>query len=206
VQLGAAVSDPEVVALFLRGEWDSGRNGSAQREWLAHLRLDPALVLEPDLDSAVENQQRATLLGRLRGWRTEMLFAGFPADARWYEVRLTPQEFAELRYIRDGDAGGWTLASNGTRRVADAVSTLREGPSSDPTVADIERRAVDLAARVDGGQVCPPIIVCGESADGPLVILEGHLRATAYGLATAQPAERPAILALSPDMAGWAWF
>ena len=57
---------------------------------------------------------------------------------------------------------------------------------------------------MEGGRVFPELILAAESIDSQHYVVEGHTRITAYcrsGMAD----EYEAIVAYSPDLAGWAF-
>ena len=64
-----------------------------------------------------------------------------------------------------------------------------------------------LAAAERVGEAWPPLIVCTAGGDEPLVVLEGHVRLTAYVLAGGDaPAEIEALLGTSTHMHSWALY
>ncbi len=68
----------EVVLAFLRAEVDASRYGQAVMQWLLATRFTRDELLEnADLSDVRQNQARATILGRYRGFPDRLLFAGY---------------------------------------------------------------------------------------------------------------------------------
>jgi len=134
-------------------------------------------VERPDRARTDENTYRRHLLGVYRGYqRNADVFTAMPATVRWYRGMITPAELAQVRYLNDDD---WIELSGGSRRAADAAARIRHG---------IEACEVDnggfwyLADALAAGAVFPELILVGVDEQGPLVVLEGHARLTAYAL------------------------
>jgi hypothetical protein len=181
-------SEAEMVAVFLRGELGSPRFGSGVREAIAE-----RLVLAPDLDNVAENELRRAALTAVRGYESrEGIFGRFPHDVRWEWVVLAPDEVLEIRYI---DYSYWVELSGGSRRPVDAVERIHDGrdvfgvPSASFLDVELEEPA--------------PLIVVGDETR--LVVLEGHVRLTAYALRPELlPAELEVLLGRSPRITDWA--
>lgn len=189
-----------MVAVFLRGELDSERFAPAVREALARARADTAVVASPDLTDADENALRRRLLTDTRAYESrDGVFGGFPHDVQWERVVLARGELAGVRYI---DWDYWLELSGGSRSPVDAARRIRDGVAPYRISTDGFLRA---AERV--GETWPPLIVCTPGGGEPLVLLEGHVRLTAYLLAGAcAPAEVDALLGKSPRIAEWALY
>jgi hypothetical protein len=182
-----------MVAVFLRGELDSERFGPRLRA-----TIDEHLLLEPDLEDEGENALRRAALTTLRGYETrEGLFHGFPDGIRWERVALTPEEVLGIRYI---EYDYWLELSGGSRRPADAAARIRAGITVFRVPNDGFLELADALERV----ALPELIVVGGPGD-ELVVLEGHVRLTAYALRPeALPAELEVVLGRSPRIAEWA--
>jgi hypothetical protein len=125
---------------------------------------------------------------RKRTWRKRSgLFHGFPHDVAWKRVALTPDEVLAVLYI---NWDWWLRVSNGTRLAT--VATEVQG-------RDDGDRAI--AAAVDTN---PELIVVTDEAHSRLVLLEGHVRLTAYAAFPEYlPAELELYLGTSETIAGW---
>jgi hypothetical protein len=125
---------------------------------------------------------------RRRQWRERAgLFAGFPDDVAWERVALTRDEVLAILYI---NWDWWLTVSNGTRlaTVAAKVQGVDEGD-----------RAIAAAAVTN-----PALIAVTDLERSKLVLLEGHVRLTAYAAFPEYlPEELEAYLGVSPRIAEW---
>ncbi len=125
---------------------------------------------------------------RRRQWlEREGLFAGFPDDVSWERVALTREEVRAILYI---EWDWWSRITKGTRRPADAVEVQgrHEG----------DRAIAATAARN------PELIVVTDPERAKLVVLEGHVRLTAYAAFPEYlPEELEAYLGLSARIGEW---
>jgi hypothetical protein len=196
VQYLASIHEDEMVAVFLRTEIASSRFRGAILAILVGQGLDPRIVEQPNLASGEENAYRRAVLGEWRGYgRDADVFTSFPHDVRWYRALATPQDIADLRYINDDY---WIELSGGTRLITDAIARIRLG---------IEAFHVGnggfwyLADALCVGAVFPELILVGQREGAPLVVLEGHSRATAYLLRPeCTPAAVPVLVGYAPQM------
>jgi hypothetical protein len=127
------------------------------------------------------DDRRAAWLAR------EGLFLNLPRNLDWTRAALIPEEVLEILYI----AWDWWLkVSNGTRlaTVAAEVQGRDDGDRA-------------IAAAVDTN---PELIVVTDPARSRLVLLEGHVRLTAYAAFPEYlPAELELYLGTSPTIADW---
>ncbi len=193
-----------MVATFLQQEIASARFGAAVRALLADAALPETVVTRPDLRSRAENGRRRRLLAQHRGYGkgVDGYLAGFPTrGVRWGWWSLSAQELLRVRYIR---WGYWLELSGGTRLPMDAAARVRAGV--EPFGVSNER-FVTAAAQIRQGATLPPLILVRpthERHPAGLVVLEGHLRLTAYALAAdAMPAELEVLIGSSPAVAKW---
>jgi hypothetical protein len=188
-----------MVALFLLGELSSERHGPAIERALTKAGADHRTVLEPDIGDPTADMLRRRVLSEVRDYGGGGLFHGFPRDIAWEWVAVAPEELMAVRYI---DYDYWVELSGGTRLPADAATRIREGvePFGVPSAGFVE-----LADELASGERFPPLIL----VDGPdgLVVLEGHVRLTAYALhPAAVPPELEALVGRSPTMSRWALY
>jgi hypothetical protein len=185
--------ESEVIAAFLRAEFyqpefDRDRSDFEQ------------LVEHPDLSNRVENAVRKALLFRRRGhmWRE------LPADTRWYEVQLEPNDLPRIRVF---PRAHWRKFSNGTFRldsVVDHIRKLPERAKSDAVIAKIQL----LCYRLQREKLDTPVLFIGLDEHGPLTILEGNHRiAAAYLLHPERvPEMYRVICGFSPHMNESCWY
>jgi hypothetical protein len=196
-----AASEAEVVAAFLRGELDSPRWGERLLELLREDDVDISVVNTPNLDNAAECAYRERLLDRHRAWlRREGLFEGFPEQVAWSRVALTPGEVLAIRYI---NWDWWLWISSGTRRTVDAAARIRRNEIAGVTAEEHE----PIAARLRAEESPAELIAVAPPDHSRLVLLEGHVRLTAYALYPEYlPAELEIYLGVSADIERWSEF
>lgn len=193
------IKEEEMIVVFLQAELCSIRFKESVLRALAELGADEAVITNPDLNDEDQNEIRQKLLALHRGYgRNDLLFEGFPNDVEWMKIELTPDELLAVKYM---NYSYWNELSNGTRDVEEAVENIRinkipYGKSRD--------KYLEAAESLQNGQKFPEIIIVGEEPSGPFVVLEGHLRLTAYGMVP-EKIQNPtiAILGISPDMNLW---
>jgi len=131
--------------------------------------------------------------------------SGHPLESSWLEAA----DLGSVLYINDdpsipGHEGwskdSWFGLSGATRRVADGAATVRRGraePGYEPVFGSI----LATAARMREGAQYPELILARQSGESPLVIVEGHTRATAYVLVGRERV--PAFVGEARDLDGW---
>jgi hypothetical protein len=173
------VPETVMVAAFLKAEFCSPRFSGELKKTMRSLTVEEAVITHPDITDEHQNDLRAQVLGAYRGYRQDReMFDGVPSDLTWYEAEITRQELGNLRYV---DYSYWNELTNNTHLVKDGVTSIQQGRM----VFDVPHdRFWAVAERIiDGEHGFEPIILWGRDSDSPLEILEGHLRATAFGLA-----------------------
>ena len=125
---------------------------------------------------------------RKRQWlERDGLFDGFPDDAEWERVALARRELLAVLYI---NWDWWLRVSNGSRlaTVAAEVQGRDEGD-----------RAIASAVATN-----PELIVVTDPERSKLVLLEGHVRLTAYAaFPELLPDEVEVYLGVSPRIGEW---
>lgn len=170
-----SISEDEVVLTFLQNELDSERHGSAIREALDELSLPAELITDPHIRDRSESVGREQVLARARGWRTKGLFEGFPEDIVWVKADLDDDDLDRVRFI---DYSYWNELSGGTRSPRDGARNARAGvaPFGIPLLVDELVHSIKSAG---GWPFAPPILMTNPAHDA-FVILEGHVRLTAF--------------------------
>jgi hypothetical protein len=162
--------------------------------------LPEHVITAPDFGDATENQARLRLLTEHRGYSTRTdYFEGFPDDVRWQWMAITPAELARVRYI---EYDYWDELSGGTRLAVDAARRIRAGVTPFGMPND---GVLAMAQAVAEGARFPPLILVTTGLGGnDLVVLEGHVRLTAFMLACDWlPPELEVLVGSSPTMARW---
>ncbi|HEV7454378.1 MAG TPA: hypothetical protein VGO07_03905 [Candidatus Saccharimonadales bacterium] len=188
------ILETAMVAAFLKAELPSARFGDELKKAMNALGVAESIISEPNVENETENELRARVLGSYRGYRqNRQIFQGFPADLSWYEAELAREEIGGLHYV---DYSYWNELSDHTHLVKNAVANINKGKIIFNMSND---RFLAVAEDIRHGQHdFEPMIVWGESKAPVLTILEGHLRATAFGLAGENaPATIKVIVGLS---------
>jgi hypothetical protein len=190
------VGEDEVVATFLRGELDSERYGEKLRRLVSRDSRDLDVLRRPDATDSDENAYRRALLEEHRAYVSRQgLFFGFPEHVDWHRAALTADEVLEIRYI---NWDWWLRISDGTRSPREAARRISTGDVAGVTAE--EHMAVIAAPH-------PELIAAATPALSPLVLVEGHVRLTAYALFPERlPGELEILLGVSDEMAGWCQF
>jgi hypothetical protein len=197
MKLGRPVTEAEVVASLLRSELDSSRFGPQLAALLEADGMAASVVMQPDLEDAQANAYRLDLLDRHRGWssRTEM-FRGFPLGVDWFRARFTRNEVLGIRYM---NWDWWLQISGGTRLATDAADRIRSGEEGEGRGKGYE----PLAARLASGDP-PPELIAVTPDHERFVLIEGHMRLTAYALFPAfMPTELDVLLGVSAQADRW---
>lgn len=198
----ASISEDEMVAVFLKTEITSARFGAAIVTVLARDNKEQTIITHPCLHDADENLYRRSVLGETRGYRRDAgLFVGFPDDVSWHHAIAEGADLVECRYV---NYDYWVELSGGSRRVTDGAEHIRRGIEVFRVPNDGFWQAT--GAIEAGVPLMPPILV-GKNAQSPLVILEGHVRLTAYCLQPGGlPDALPVIVGYSPEIARWSLY
>jgi hypothetical protein len=131
----------------------------------------------------------AAVLSAYRSWPDQGVFHGFPRDVRWYRASLLKAELLEILYI---DWDWWLTVTNGSRRPLDAAVVQGRDPGDEAIARGAATNPPLIAVRVPGSF---------------LVVLEGHVRLTAYAAFPEHvPDELEIYLGESPGFAGWALY
>jgi len=192
------ITEAEMVAVFLRAEINSSRFSCDILRLLERDRVERQIIDNPNVSDEVENNYRANLLGEFRGYkRNEELFESFPNDVRWYRVLLDRNDLSKVKYM---NYSYWIDLSGGSRLVADAVKRVIAGDIEKAT-SDWIRAAADAVKR---GVTFQELILVSENKESDLIMLEGHLRITAYLVSPDYlPRELSAIVGYSEKIDEW---
>jgi hypothetical protein len=187
-----SLDEHEVIADFLRSEFHHPEFKDYQefRE----------LVIQPDLESHRENALRRALLFLRRGamWRE------LPQDTKWFQVSLTPDDLARIRFFPRAQ---WRRVSQGSFYLNDMIESLRLKwqESSDD---EFFRKLARMTDSVQENLVNPTVLLIVVDPRSPLTILDGNHRMAAAMLAQ-PPAELESfqfICGLSPSMTRCCWY
>ena len=187
-----------MVAVFLRGEFDSPRFGAELARLLRQAEVEPAIITSPDLNDDGANSRRRRLLGQVRGFEEDRsLFRKFPPDVQWERAMVTATELKRVRYV---SYDFWVELSGGSRMPADAARRIAQG-------VEIFRQSNDsfwsAANALRAGVSFPEMILVTHDGE-TLVVVEGHVRLTAFMLGPHQiPTELEVVLGRAAKMTDW---
>ena len=169
------ISEDEMVAVFLRCEIGSSRFAPTILAILNRDARERQIIDQPDLANLADNAYRRQVLGEWRGYQRDAnVFKDFPADVRWYRAQATMADLAQVRYI---NYDYWIELSGGSRLVTDAVERIRRGVE----VFRVSNAGFwSMTEALCNGAKFPELIFVGKDERSPLVVLEGHVRLTAY--------------------------
>ncbi len=170
-------SENEMILEFLKAEIVSERFSGQLKKVMEGLGFDQEIILKADLQNEIQNAQRKKLLRVFRGYgEGRELFERFPT--RFTEWSLCSFETADLEKIRYIDYSYWNELSAGTRKPLTAAETIRRGVRIYEVSNDRFLRAAEY---VKNGGTFPKLFFVTSDYES-FVIVEGHLRMTAYAL------------------------
>jgi O-antigen/teichoic acid export membrane protein len=188
-----SLTEEEVIAEFLRSEFH-------HPEFEEYRESFARLVQQPDLQSARENALRRALLFLRRGamWRE------LPADTKWFQVELTSEDTARIRFFPRAQ---WRRVAQGSFYLKDVVERLREKweKSEDD---HFFRKLHLLSTNLPDNLINPTILMIGVDETGPLTLLDGNHRMAAAMLAPPPPMldRLQFICGFSPEMTRCCWY
>lgn len=172
-----ASSEAEMILEYLKAEYRSERFSEQIHKAMKELSLDESIILSADLNSAEENKARKNLLGEFRGYgQNREMFERFPHEISWSICRFVSDDLSSIRYI---DYDYWNELSQGTKSPLVAAQTIRDGIEIyNQSNAGFVKAAEYIKC---GGKFPRPIFLTADYEH--FVIVEGHLRMTAFALA-----------------------
>jgi hypothetical protein len=184
------IPEAAMVAAFLKAELSSPRFSNELKEAMKKIGLAEKVITDPDLQNEAENKQRARVLGEYRGYgQNREMFQDVPGNLIWYEADVGREEIGNLRYV---NYSYWNELTDHTHLVKNAVANIQKGKVVFNVPND---RFLAVAQGIRNGKHdFEPMILWGDSKDSALQILEGHLRATAFGLAEDEAPETVKVI------------
>lgn len=169
-------SESEMIYEFLKTEFYSERFSEQLKKAMSALSVDERLLLSADLENEDENALRKELLGEFRGYgRNKELFENFPSRIEWSICSFSEEDLAKIKYI---DYSYWNELSAGTRSPLTAAKQVRKGVT---IYGQSNEGFLQAAKHIEKGNSFQNMIFL--TADfNSFVIVEGHLRMTAYAL------------------------
>lgn len=168
-------NEAEVILDFLKGELKSNRFSENLENVLKELGLTENIILSADLNNKEENIKRLEIMHKFRGYPDEDMFNNFPKITRWEYCEFNNDDLDNCFFI---DYDYWNELSSNTSLPKEAAKNIIKGLE----VYDISNEQYIFASKhLKDGNEFPPVILitCNEEK---YLIIEGHLRMTAYAL------------------------
>ena len=193
LRLREILTEEEVIAEFLRSEFHHPEFDDYRHEF-------DYLVRRPNLQNSRENAVRQALLFLRRGamWRE------LPADTRWYEVEITPEDLERIRFFPRAQ---WRRVAQGSFQLIDVVERIRM--QLDNTFHDeFFGKLRSLSSSVQENLINPTVLLIGVDNTGPLTILDGNHRMAAamLGPSLSVLTRLRFICGFSPQMTRCCWY
>lgn len=190
------ITEGEVIAHFLKTEIESVRFRNKILAAVEKFGYTRKLITFPDLSDKEENEIRWRILKEFR----TSTFHKFPEDVIWHRASLTKVELEKVKYI---DYSYWNELSSGTRLPKVAAKNIQLGLE---VFGESNKGFLKAAEHIKRGGSFPAIILVAKDKQSELVILEGHLRMTAYFLAKeCLPPELEVIIGFSKNIDKWVY-
>jgi O-antigen/teichoic acid export membrane protein len=188
-----ALSEEEVIGEFLRSEFHHAEYDQYRNQF------DP-VVKNPDFGNARQNAMRRALLFLRRGpmWRE------LPNDTKWFEVELSPEDLARIRFFPRAQ---WRRVARGSFYLVDVVNRLRT-KLNESARGDFYDKLRLLSYSVQEDLINPTVLLIGVDDKEPLTILDGNHRMAAAMLGESEFAwgKLRFICGLSPNMRRCCWY
>lgn len=193
------IGEEEMVLAFLKAEIESPRYKDHIKDFFNRPGYTKNLIDKADLKNPIENQVRLNCLS-YRGFRDrQYLFQGFPCNILWERAYIKNSEIGSLKYIRDL---GWLKLSSGTRLVSIGAKNIYYSQNN-----EINTKVRAVQKLIKSGTILPELILASKNRRSELILIEGHVRATAYELTKDYlPDEIEIIAGYSEDLSNWIWY
>lgn len=173
MQIEKKVSEDEVWLSFLKGELYSERFRDDLLQVLKDNGYPEALITRGNSMDVEENERRKKVLKGYRGYPDQGIFANFPKVKEWVRVNFQEADLENIYYL---DYSYWNELSEGTSKPLVAAENVKAGRE----VFGVSNAPFYEAAQKLELQFLPPVILL--SSGKPMLLLEGHLRMTAYAM------------------------
>lgn len=188
-----SVSEDEVISAFLKSDFQSPEFEEYQGT------LD-SLVTTPDLRSKIENARRRALFFIRHG----ALWRQLPPGTEWFEVEI---QVADLQRIRVFPRAQWRKLAKGDFALDQVLRSFRSGHCYEVADKKFLTKILDLSDWLNQDVEAGAVLLIGETASGPLTILDGNHRLVAAALNSPEAMRKFRLFCgLSPDMAQCCWY
>ena len=169
-------SEDEIILNFLLGELYSNRFGEKLMKALSKLNLKKSIIENPNLNNFEENLLRRRILQEFRGYEKNLgLFENFPNIKKYILCSFSRKDLKNISYI---NYSYWNELSNNISSPRIAAENIKNNKI---VFGVSNQQYFDCAKQIEQGKKFIPMIFL-TSDNKNFVILEGHLRITAYAL------------------------
>lgn len=169
-----AATEDEMLLIFLKGEYVSVRFSKELKAALEKAAASERIITEGDYTNPKENEARKLVMKYFRGYPDREIFSEYPVNARWEYVQFDEQDLDNIYYV---DYCYWNELSDKTSSPGVGAKNVLAGK----TVYDVPNTNFYAAADYLKEKAFMPIILI-EKGRNRFELLEGHVRATAYGM------------------------
>jgi hypothetical protein len=186
------LTEPEVIAEFLRGEF-------FQKEYDADRERFASLVENPNLTDAQENEIRRILLFR----RRDTMWWELPEDRQWWEIDFEPEDVEQVSVF---PRAHWRKIARGNFKAVDVAARIRQLKDSEPN--EFAKKISEISSNLSSDVPQGMVIFLGIDEHRPVTLLEGNHRFIAALLAGGPQHLRNArmVAVFSPQMEKCCWY
>ena len=186
------LTEPEVIAEFLRGEF-------FQKEYDADRERFASLVENPNLTDAQENEIRRILLFR----RRDTMWWELPEDRQWWEIEFEPEDVEQVSVF---PRAHWRKIARGNFKAVDVAARIRQLKDSEPN--EFAKKISEISSNLSSDVPQGMVIFLGIDEHLPVTLLEGNHRFIASLLAGGPQHLRNArmVAVFSPQMEKCCWY
>lgn len=168
-------TEAEMVWAFLNMEYKSSRFHEKLDKIIKEREIDKSIIGDEFFSLAWADAKRIELLSEYRGYPDSGLFENYPKNIQWKLMMLEEGDIENLRYI---DYSYWNELSKGTSKPTIGAMTVKSGEE----IFNVSNDGFyDGVKALESGVEFPPIILITKD-EQEYMILEGHQRATVYGM------------------------
>ena len=193
IRLRRRVSEDEVIAEFLKNDWQCPE----LREYQGAVAR---LLTSSNFADPIENQMRRSLLFIRHG----ALWRELPRGTEWFEAEI---RCADLHRIRVFPRAQWRKLARGDFSITQVAERITDAASRHLTTWEFREKIEDLQDHVMQNAGAGAILIIGLSESDPFTILDGNHRLVAALLASPETVcQLRFFCGLSPRMAQCCWY
>ena len=193
IRLRRRVSEDEVIAEFLKNDWQCP-------EFRDYQDAAARLLTTSNFADPIENQMRRALLFIRHG----ALWRELPRGTEWFEAEIGG---ADLHRIRVFPRAQWRKLAHGDFSITQVAERITDAAYRQVTPQSFRKKIEDLRDHVAQNAAAGAILIIGLSENAPFTILDGNHRLVAALLTSPETVCRLRFFCgLSPRMAQCCWY